>query len=116
MEAYRGLAILTTNMRSALDPAFTRRLRFIVAFTLPGMAEREQMWRRAFPPQVPTDGLDSARLARLNLSGALIHAVAMHACFLAAGAGSAVTMALVLDAARTELRKLERPTNEVEAV
>ena len=31
MEAYRGLAILTTNMKSALDPAFLRRLRFVVA-------------------------------------------------------------------------------------
>ena len=32
MEAYRGLAILATNMKSALDPAFMRRLRFIVNF------------------------------------------------------------------------------------
>ena len=30
METYRGLAILTTNFRQALDQAFTRRLRFIV--------------------------------------------------------------------------------------
>ena len=36
MEAYRGLAILATNMKSALDPAFLRRLRFIVNFPFPG--------------------------------------------------------------------------------
>ena len=36
MEAYRGLAILATNMKSALDPAFLRRLRFIVNFPVPG--------------------------------------------------------------------------------
>ena len=35
MEAYRGLAILTTNLKSALDAAFLRRLRFIVQFPFP---------------------------------------------------------------------------------
>jgi hypothetical protein len=35
MEAYRGLAILATNMKSALDTAFVRRLRFIVNFAFP---------------------------------------------------------------------------------
>lgn len=32
MEQYDGLAILATNMKSALDPAFLRRLRFVVDF------------------------------------------------------------------------------------
>jgi hypothetical protein len=36
IEAYRGLAILATNLRSSLDTAFLRRLRFIVTFPLPG--------------------------------------------------------------------------------
>ena len=35
MEAYRGLAILTTNMKSALDAAFLRRIRFVVQFPFP---------------------------------------------------------------------------------
>jgi hypothetical protein len=116
MESYRGLAILATNMRSALDAAFTRRLRFAVPFALPGPPERERIWARAFPTGVPTDGLDARRLARLNLSGAMIHSIAMHACFLAAAASAPVTMAAVLDAARMELRRVERPTNEVESV
>jgi hypothetical protein len=116
MESYRGLAILATNMRSALDAAFTRRLRFVVPFALPGPPERERIWARAFPAGVPTDGLDARRLARLNLSGAIIHSIAMHACFLAAAAGAPVTMAAVLDAARMELRRVERPTNEVASV
>src|SRR4029434_240579 len=30
MDAYRGLAILTSNQRGALDSAFLRRLRFVV--------------------------------------------------------------------------------------
>ena len=35
MEAYRGLAVLTTNMKEALDTAFLRRLRFVVQFPFP---------------------------------------------------------------------------------
>jgi SpoVK/Ycf46/Vps4 family AAA+-type ATPase len=34
MEQYRGLAILATNHKSALDPAFRRRFRFLVKFPL----------------------------------------------------------------------------------
>ncbi len=50
MESYGGLAILATNYKSALDQAFLRRLRFIVNFPFPGLAERQQIWRRVFPP------------------------------------------------------------------
>src|SRR6202023_4123359 len=39
MEAYRGLAILTTNLRNALDTAFMRRIRFIVQFPFPDMIQ-----------------------------------------------------------------------------
>ena len=114
--AYRGLAILATNMQSALDSAFLRRLRFIVPFALPSRSERERIWRQVFPPEVPVDGIDPARLGRLSLSGALIHSIALHASFSAAAAGTPVTMGLVLDATRVELRKADRSTNEVEAV
>src|SRR5262249_9162491 len=40
MDAYRGLAVLTTNLKDAIDPAFARRLRFVVDFPFPGAAER----------------------------------------------------------------------------
>ncbi|WP_347351795.1 ATP-binding protein [Intrasporangium sp.] len=116
MESYRGLAILATNLRSALDPAFTRRLRFVVPFPLPARAERELIWRRAFPPQVPTCGIDEVRLSRLGLSGALIHSIALNASFAAAAAGGPVTMDLLLDAARMELRKADRSVSEVTAL
>ena len=49
IEAYRGLAILTTNLKSALDPAFLRRLRFVVQFPFPDAAQRAEIWRRVFP-------------------------------------------------------------------
>ena len=112
METYRGLAILATNVKSALDTAFVRRLRFIVDFPFPGLVERKAIWRGVFPPETKTRRLDFDRLARLKIAGGNIQNVALNAAFLAARADTAVSMPLVLDAARAELRKLGRPLNE----
>jgi len=114
METYRGLAVLATNMRSALDPAFLRRLRFIVSFRFPGADERKTIWQKAFPKQTPTQGLEFDRLARLNLAGGSIQTIALNATFLAARANSPVTMPHILEAARAEFRKLERPIHEAD--
>ena len=114
MESYRGLAVLTTNMRSALDPAFLRRLRFVVTFPFPGPAERARIWQRAFPPATPTEGLDVARLAQLSVAGGNIRTIALHAAFAAAQAGVPVGMPQVLRAAVAEYAKLERPLSDAE--
>ena len=112
MESYRGLAILATNMKSALDQAFLRRLRFVLDMPFPGPTERRAIWKNAFPPATPTVGLDFDRLARLNVTGGHIAVIALNAAFQAARAGTGVTMPIVLDAARIEFRKLGRPVNE----
>ena len=114
LEAYRGLAILATNIKSALDVAFMRRLRFIVNFPFPGLKERRVMWQKVFPQQTPIEELDFHRLAQFNLTGASIHNIALNAAFLAAKAGTPVGMEWVLAAARTEFRKLDKPINEAD--
>ena len=114
MESYRGLAVLTTNLRSALDQAFLRRLRFVVTFPFPGPAERAQIWTRAFPAATPTCGLDVSRLAQLSVAGGNIRAIALHAAFTAAEAGVPVGMREVLKAAVAEYAKLERPLSDAE--
>jgi SpoVK/Ycf46/Vps4 family AAA+-type ATPase len=114
MEAFSGLAILATNMKGALDTAFMRRLRFIVNLPFPGVKERKQIWQKALPSQTPQRDLDYDRLARLNVSGGNIHTIALNAAFLAAQNGQAVTMPLLLSAARVELRKLEKAFSEAE--
>jgi len=114
MEAYRGLAILATNMKSALDTAFMRRLRFIVRFPFPGVAERKAMWQKVFPGGLPKGALDYERLSRLNITGGNIHSIALNAAFLAARANSPLTMPLIFEAARAEFRKNERPINELD--
>ncbi len=115
MESYRGLAILATNARSALDQAFTRRLRFIVNFPFPGTVERRAIWEKAFPGKTPKAKLDIERLARLNVSGGAINNIALNAAFMAAGSEEQpVTMRLIIDAARAEFKKMEKPINEAD--
>jgi len=114
MEAYRGLAILTTNQKAALDPAFLRRLRFVVQFPFPDAAEREAIWRRTFPDDAPRSGLDYARLAQLHVTGGSIRGIALNAAFLAAAAGAPIGMGHVLDAARAEAGKRERVLTDSE--
>jgi hypothetical protein len=116
MEAYRGLAVLTTNMKTALDPSFLRRIRFVVQFPFPDGALRAEIWRRVFPPGTPTDQLDIARLARLNVAGGNIRNIALNAAFLAADAAEPVRMLHLLRAARSEYAKLERPLTDAEIV
>jgi hypothetical protein len=114
MEAYRGLAILTTNRREALDFAFLRRIRFVVEFPFPEAAQRAEIWQRVFPRQTPTEGLRIDRLARLSAAGGNIHNIAMGAAFLAADAGEPVRMSHLLAAARSEFIKIERPLTDAE--
>ena len=114
MEAYRGLALLTTNMKQGIDGAFLRRLRFVVTFPFPDTAQRAEIWRRIFPPNTPTDGLRPAKLAQLSVSGGNIANIALGAAMLAADAGAPVRMAHVLAAARAEYAKLDRALTEAE--
>jgi hypothetical protein len=112
LEGYRGLAILATNMKSSLDSAFMRRLRFIVNFPFPEAAERLKIWQKVFPADTPTAELNYERLARFNLSGGSINNVALNAAFRATRESPPrVTMQLIFDAVQGELRKQGRAVN-----
>ncbi|MDJ0706119.1 MAG: ATP-binding protein [Leptolyngbyaceae cyanobacterium MO_188.B28] len=114
IEAYRGLAILTSNLKDSLDQAFLRRIRFVVSFPFPDASQREKIWRLCFPPQTPTDGLNYKKLAKLNVAGGNIRNIALNAAFLAAEAGMEVGMEQILQAAQSEYIKLERPLTDRE--
>ncbi len=114
MEAYRGLAILTTNLKSALDASFQRRLRFIVNFPFPDTVQREAIWQRSVPATAPADALDYGKLARLNVTGGSIRNISLNAAFLAADEGAPLSMRHLLAAAHAESAKLERPLAETE--
>jgi SpoVK/Ycf46/Vps4 family AAA+-type ATPase len=112
VEAYRGLAILTTNMKSALDRAFLRRIRFVVQFPFPDATAREMIWRREFPEATPVGTIDFPVLARLSLSGGHIHSIVLNAAFKAAAGTGRIEHAMLAEAARAEFAKLERAFSE----
>lgn len=114
MEAYQGLAILTTNLKSSLDQAFLRRIRFVIQFPFPDATQREEIWRRIFPKETPTEGLNYGKLAKLNVAGGNIRNIALNSAFIAADANEPVMMKHILEAAKSEYVKLERPLTDVE--
>jgi hypothetical protein len=114
MEAYQGLAVLTTNLRSSMDKAFQRRLRFTVHFPFPDAAQREAIWSRVFPAATPTRDLDWKKLAQLNVTGGNIRNIALNAAFLAAQSGGPVEMTHLAEAAQLEAQKIERSLSAAE--
>ena len=112
MEDYRGVAVLATNQRNALDQAFLRRLRLVVTFPFPSRTERVAIWERAFPAATPVEGLDVERLSELVATGGMIRNIALNAAFCAAGLGTPVTMGLLLETARAEFVKFDMPLSE----
>jgi SpoVK/Ycf46/Vps4 family AAA+-type ATPase len=111
MERIEGITVLATNRKDDIDPAFLRRLRFIVDFLAPGVRERRELWQRALPPEAPSgepllDDVDYDRLAEaLTMTGADIKNAALAAAFIARREGGLIGMRHVLHAARRELGK-----------
>jgi hypothetical protein len=114
MEDYRGLAILCTNRRSALDRAFLRRLRFLVEFPFPDSEHRRLIWSKVFPPEAPLASLDWDALSRLEIAGGNIRNIALNAAFLASGEQTSIRMNHVLHAARREYAKIDKLLTEAE--
>jgi AAA+ superfamily predicted ATPase len=116
MEAYEGLAILTSNMRQNLDAAFLRRLRFIVDFPRPDVTAREQIWRFCLPED-SHDLNDAAfrQLARkIDLTGGHIRQITLRAAFIAAAADKRIQLEHIAEAARAEFAKLGMPPVDVD--
>lgn len=104
VEHYSGIAILTSNHESAIDPAFQRRLATHVRFELPDAEERSALWKAMIPSTAPVaEGLDFERLAdRYEMSGGYIKNAALRAAFLAADLSTPITLSLLEHAARAE--------------
>ncbi len=117
LEAFEGLAILTTNLRQNIDPAFQRRLRFVVEFPRPDAAAREKLWRQSFPPgsHEITDS-EFVQLARkIECSGGTIRQIAIRSAFAAAAVNAPVRIAHVVQACRAEYQKLGLPPLQIDA-
>ncbi|MFJ4436059.1 ATP-binding protein [Streptomyces sp. NPDC088923] len=109
LEAFDGIAVLTTNLRANIDDAFTRRLDLIVDFPFPDEEQRRALWRHSLThvPHVPD--LDPGDCARdFELAGGAIRSAVVTAAYAAAARGDEVTAADLRTGAVREYRKAGR--------
>ncbi|MGE5110681.1 MAG: ATP-binding protein [Acidobacteriaceae bacterium] len=111
MEAFEGLAILTTNLRQNIDSAFLRRLRFIIDFPRPTVEARKQIWVQCLPDGSHVlDELAFRQLARkVDVTGGNIRQITLRAAFLAAASETLINMEHIAEAVRAEFAKLGMP-------
>ncbi|MFJ5829360.1 AAA family ATPase [Streptomyces sp. NPDC093089] len=111
LEAFAGIAVLTTNLRANIDEAFTRRLDLVVEFPFPDPGQRVSLWHSCLAGTPKAEGVaeEIARCAEeFELAGGAIRSAAVTAGYLAAARGSAVTGEDVRAGARREYRKAGR--------
>lgn len=109
MENYRGLSLLTSNLKDNIDNAFLRRFRFVIEFYYPNPAEREILWNKLLIPTLPFKDINSKKLASIDINGASIRNVLINAAFLAAQDKETLSMKHLKKAMQQEFIKLERP-------
>jgi SpoVK/Ycf46/Vps4 family AAA+-type ATPase len=107
LESFEGLAVLATNLKKNIDPAFMRRIDVLVDFPFPDAATRLRLWEALIPKQMPREaGLDIGFLAeRFELAGGPIQNAVQAAALTAAAEGGAVGMKHLLQGVRWELQK-----------
>ncbi|MCD8130221.1 MAG: ATP-binding protein [Lachnospiraceae bacterium] len=109
VEAYDGVSVLATNYKHNIDPAFFRRMKYIVEFQFPDADTREMLWRTTIPKGTPLgEDVDIRFLAeKFEFVGGNIKNCILNAAFLAAadGDGQEVCMKHYLQAIRYEFVK-----------
>ena len=110
LDAFNGIVIFATNLAANFDPAFERRIRTHVLFEMPGLEERERIWKvQIHPRKTPlANDVDFRALAeRFALSGGDIkNAVIKAAAAAASEAGPEVGRSI-------HQRHFERAIDEV---
>jgi hypothetical protein len=110
LEAFEGLALLSTNLLQGMDEAFLRRFDQLVAFRRPGIAERRSIWQLHLPRDQLSGDVDAVELARLfDLSGGEIRNAALSAAYGAAAANQPINRERLWEAVRREYAKSGTP-------
>ena len=107
IETFSGIVILTSNSKNRFDEAFTRRIDAIVDFNQPEVEERHALWLAHLGDAHMLSGSELGRLAAFaDLTGGHIRNVVLMAAVLARAEDSAIDYRLILEALRSEYRKL----------
>lgn len=110
LEQYRGVALLASNRRGNIDPAFIRRIRYVFSFPRPDATQRAEIWQRVVGELCPEACSElSPTLHRLGtavtLSGAEIKNAVIAAVFHARRRGARLSSEDLLVGIDRELAK-----------
>jgi hypothetical protein len=112
LERFNGLAILTTNLTSAIDTAFKRRFTYDVFFSFPSPEMRAELWRRTLPERARSAAIDFDALAdRYELSGGFIKVACERAAYVAGAADTEIDETLL----RQTIERMYRERGKVSA-
>lgn len=76
IERFDGLLIATTNLLETIDPAFSRRFDYKIAFEKPDFTQRVALWKKLLPENaVYEKDLDIEKLATFPLTGGQIRLI-----------------------------------------
>jgi hypothetical protein len=118
IEAYEGIALLSTNRRGDIDPAFLRRIRYVLEYELPHEAERLSLWRKLvgeLAGQDEAEELDPGLIqlsATVEVAGAQIKSAILTAVFAARRDACPVGLSHLVRGLERELTKEGRPLGE----
>ena len=108
IEMYDGIAILASNLRENIDPAFARRFESIIHFPMPRAEERAEIWRRGIPREARLAAdVDLEEIAREHplSGGAIMNAVRFAALAALSDGARPIARSHLLQAIRREYSK-----------
>ena len=107
IEAYDGIVVLATNIKGNIDPAFLRRIRYVVNFENPDENARLAIWESCITEDIPKEDIDTAYLASQfkDFTGSTIKSVFLNSCAIASGKGEKLGMIHIIHAVKAELEK-----------
>jgi ATP-dependent 26S proteasome regulatory subunit len=114
IENYQGVALLATNKKANIDPAFIRRIRYVLDFPKPDAKQREEIWRRIVSGLVGMESMEpiahelKVLASDLELTGAQIKFAVLSAVFVARREGKGLSMSHLLQGVDRELMKQGR--------
>jgi len=76
LEKFNGILIATTNLLENIDPAFSRRFDYKIAFEKPTLKERMELWKKMLPKRAQYEKeFDISHLAKYDLTGGQISVI-----------------------------------------
>ena len=120
IESYSGVVLLATNLKSNIDPAFLRRIRYVVDFPKPDAQQRLQIWRKVVgaltsPERLAAlDGDVSLLAESLETTGSQIKFALLAGLFIAEREDRPLAMPHLLRGLNRELAKEGRALSDRE--